>query len=92
MNNFAKLKLMDIDNLAEWLDQNVAFDGAPYMFWFDQKYCKNCDSIVCKYEDGTREFDCSYCEINDKCRFFPELKKAPDSLEIVKMWLEAEVE
>ena len=49
MNNFEKLKSMSAEELAEWFDKYIAFDNAPYMIWFDQKYCKNCEPIMCKY-------------------------------------------
>ena len=89
---FGKFKSMNIDELAEWLDEYGQFDSSPWMSWFDQKYCKNCEDIMCKYEDGEREFPCSYCELNGNCKFFPDLDEAPDNKRIIKMWLESEVE
>ena len=55
-NVFDKFKSMNIDELAEWLDKYGMFDNSPWMSWFDQKYCKGCEDIMCKYEDGEREF------------------------------------
>lgn len=91
MAQFEKLQSMDIEELAEWLDKYGQFDGSPWMKWFDELYCKNCESIMCHYLDNEYEFPCSWCEINDKCRFFPEMDEAPDNKEIIKMWLESEV-
>ena len=46
---------------------------------------------MCKYEDGGREFPCSYCELNGNCKFFPDLDEAPDNKMIIKMWLETSI-
>lgn len=92
MNNWAKLKNMSTEDLAEWLDQYGQFDNSPWITWFDQQYCKNCEYIMCKYEAGTREFPCSYCELNGNCKFFPDLHEVPDNKMIIKMWLEMEIE
>ena len=92
MNNWAKLKNMSTEDLAEWLDQYGQFDNSPWITWFDQKYCKNCENIMCKYEDGEREFPCSYCEVYDTCKFFPDLDEVPGNKMIIKMWLETEIE
>ena len=56
MTQFEKFKNMDIDQLVEWLDEYCQYDSLPWILWFDQKYCKNCEDIMCKYEDGEREF------------------------------------
>lgn len=90
MNNWTKLKNMSVEDLAKWLDENGQFDTAPWTIWFDQKYCSNCESIICHYEDSTHEFSCAWCELNDGCKFLPEVKGMPNNLEIIKMWLESE--
>lgn len=91
MTQFEKFKSMDIDTLAEWLDQNIEFDSSPWMKWFDELYCKNCESIMCHYEDSTHEFPCAWCELNDGCKFLPDVKGMPSNKEVIKMWLEEEV-
>ena len=90
--NFDKLKAMPMDELAKWLDENGQFDTAPWMMWWDKTYCRNCPDIMCHYEDSDYEFPCAYCELHKKCMFFPDMDEEPSSLEIVKMWLESEVE
>ena len=90
MNNFEKIKSMSIEELTEWLDEYGQFDTAPWMFWFDRKYCKNCDPIMCHYEDSTHEFPCAWCELNDGCKFLPDAKETPSNKEIIKMWLKAD--
>lgn len=89
---FDKLKSMDIDGLAEWLDKYGQFDGSLWMDWFDKQYCKNCESIMCKSADDSREFPCAYCELYDKCKFFAEMDDVPNNKEIIKMWLESEMD
>ena len=84
---FDKFKSMNIDEFAEWLDEYGMFDNSPWMSWFDQKYCKNCEYIMRKYEDDTKEFTCSWCELNGNCKFFPDLDELPENKEIIKMWL-----
>ena len=91
MSNFESLKSMSIDQLAEWLDEHGQFDTAPWTLWFDRSYCGNCDPIMCKYQDSNFEFPCAWCELNDSCKYFPERKDVPSSVNIVKMWLESEV-
>ena len=90
MNNFEHLQTMPIDQLVEFLDTNGHHD-AIWWKWFDEKYCNNCADIMCKYEDGEREFPCSYCELNGNCTFFPTLDETPDNKRVTKMWLESEV-
>ena len=89
---FDKINSMNIDELAKWLDEYGAFDDSPWINWFNEKYCKNCPDIICKYEDGVKEFPCSYCELNNKCKFFPEYDETPNNETTIKMWLESEVE
>ena len=99
--NFENLKSMSIDELAEWLDKNGIIDNSPWMDYFNNKYCNNCESVMCKYEDAEKmlgfkpclwddEIECAYCEIYKKCRHFPEMTEVLDGKEIVKLWLEAE--
>lgn len=90
MNNFEKLKSMSVEDLAKWLDKNGQFDTAPWIIWFDKNYCKNCESIMCHYEDSTHEFPVAWCELEHKCKFFPEMDETPNSKEVIKMWLESD--
>lgn len=92
MNNFERLQSMSIEELAKWLDKYVSYDDSPWCTWFDQKYCKNCDDIVCKSPDDSRKYICAYCEIYGNCRFFPDFSEVPDGKETVKLWLESEAE
>ncbi len=89
MNPFNNFKSMNIDELAKWLDEYCYHDNAPWMLWFDKNYCQKCEGIP------MNEWSCweySYCEVNKKCKFFPEMEKAPNCEEIVRLWLESEAE
>lgn len=91
MTNFENLHSMTIDQLIDWLDKNGQLDTAIWTLWFDKKYCSKCGSIVCHYEDSTREFPCAWCELNGSCKFFPELKSVPNNKEVINLWLKSEV-
>ena len=102
MNNLEKLKSMSIEELAEWLDNNGMVDNSPWLEDFNNKYCANCKPIMCKYEDAEKivgfkpfyddEVECAYCEIYNKCRYFESRDEVPEGVEIVKLWLNEEVE
>lgn len=90
MTKFDNFKSKSIDELVEWLDKYGAFDNSPWTLWFDRNYCRNCEDVVCRYEDDGREFACAWCELNGCCKFFPEQIDAPDNKQIIKLWLESE--
>ena len=101
MSNFEKLKSMSMEDLAAWLDKNGIIDNSPWLEDFNNKYCANCESVMCKYENAEAavgfkpyfsddEIECAWCEIYKKCRFFPDMDKVPDGVEMAKMWLESE--
>lgn len=94
MNNFEKLQSLDIEQFAEWLDQNGMWDNSPWSKWFDLKYCQQCESVKATVKDyfGIRECDFAWCELEHKCRYFADYEEVPDCKEVIKMWLEVEVE
>ena len=103
MNNFEKLQSMSIEDLAKWLNENGIVDNSPWMENFNNKYCAKCEAVMCKYEDAEEtvgfkpmfsdnEIECAYCEVYKKCWYFEDMDEVPDGVEIVKLWLEAEVE
>ena len=102
MTNFEHLKNMSIAELAEWLDVHGQFDTSPWQEWFSQVYCNKCEPIKCKYADAeerfgftllySREIECSYCELEGRCKFFPDLDDIPSNIETIKMWLNKETE
>jgi hypothetical protein len=92
MTVFDNIKSKNIDELATWLDENCEYDGTLWCKWWDEHYCQNCESITAFVPYLNGEYECAYCEANGKCRFFQEMDHVPSGKEIVKMWLESEVE
>lgn len=100
MNNFEKIKQMSLEEFAEWLHEHGMVDNTPWMNWFNENYCEKCESIIVKSEDAEEvlgfkpfydeECECAYCEVYDKCKYFPDLEETPSMKDIIKMWLEAE--
>ena len=91
MTNFDKLKNMSVDDFANWLNNHGHFEGSPWMGWFDDNYCRKCETVMCRCEGGKREIPMAWCELNDyRCKFFPA-EKTMDNLEIIKVWLKSEI-
>lgn len=89
MTVFDGFKSKNIDELAEWFDKHSNGDDS-WIRWFDKKYCRNCECIPIDESMPWRE--CAYCEVHNKCRFFPEMEEAPSCKQIAKLWLESEAE
>lgn len=89
MNVFEKIKSKNIDELTKWLNEYGAVDDAPWIEWWDNVYCGNCDSELIDHP-LFGETECAWCELHNKCRFFEELNNIPDNKQIIKLWLESE--
>ena len=91
MTNYRKIKSMNIEDLASFLDNCSSFENAPWTIWFNQTYCENCESITCKYESEllgeSGKVECAYCELEHKCKFFLHFDDIPSPKEICKLWL-----
>ena len=103
MTNFDKLKNMNIDELAKFIDDHGMYDNTPWMNWWSETYCENCKSVELncaesiKYLGLTPFFEddvtlCAYCEVYNKCRFFEAMDHVPETQEIIKLWLEEETD
>ena len=103
MTNFKRIQSMNVEELAEWLNEHGQFDGAPWTHWFDDQYCKNCEPIEIDYDEakarlGIKLFsysgsaECAYCELHGFCKFFPQSSGIPSNKETIEMWLNEEVE
>lgn len=91
MTIYEKLKNKNIDELVEWFDEYCTFDTAPWWRWWDENYCDKCKPIKLEYPNiFGYDTECAYCELNDNCRFFKEMKDIPDNKQIIKMWLKSE--
>lgn len=89
-SKFEQFKSMTLEDFALWLDEHGQFDGSPWIKWWDENYCQDCDPEIVTVVDTGKEMECAWCEIHDKCRFFQEMDHIPESAEIIKMWLETE--
>lgn len=96
MTNFEQLKAMSLSEFAEWLAKYGQFDDAPWMAWFDDNYCKKCESIKCVVDENDAHFpgriiDCAYCELKKNCKYFPALENIPNNKMTIEMWLNEKV-
>lgn len=89
MNNFEKIKSMNIDEFTKWLDRiHAQYDETPWSDWFDENYCQKCEPETGYIDD--KKYDFSWCELNDQCKYFEDLDDIPDCEYIIKLWLESE--
>ena len=97
MNQYDYITSLAKDQLIDWLDTYADYDEAPWRKWFDDNYCKKCESIECSYADCEKlnikpfyksSITCAYCELENKCKYFPELDTIPDSRKIIELWME----
>ena len=101
MKIFDKFTTSTPEALAKWISDFGNHDNGPWMNWFDKTYCQKCEpEIVTRDESKSKlgfqllykdKTECSYCEVHKECRFFPN-RPTPDIEEMVKMWLDQEVE
>lgn len=83
---------MTIEELVELLDNCDVSDETPWIIQFNNRYCNNCELVVCHYEDSNRQIKCAWCELEGKCRFFSDKEETPDYQEKIEMWLKSEIE
>lgn len=88
MSNFEKIRSFNLNGMSIFLD-NISFDDNPWLNWFDKKYCNNCDTILSSHIDHytNRQVEYSFCEINNKCRFFSGMDEALSPKDIISLWL-----
>ena len=85
MTKYEKFMKKNIDELADWIDKHVFFDDAPWIKWWDDKYCKECPIEVFDDDGITSEY--GWCEIHSKCKYFQDRDNIPSGKEIIKLWL-----
>ena len=76
-------KVKDLDTFAEWYEENCLNDYDPSVMWFDKNYCSKCKPVI---KNG---LEYTYCEVNHKCPFFPDMDEEPDCSQIVRLWLQS---
>ena len=101
MTIYEQFTAMSVEELSRWLDKHGQFDGSPWMLWFEKNYCKKCESIKCSYITAKeklgiepfyeRSVECTYCELEKKCKFFPDIDDVPDNRDIIEMWLKESI-
>lgn len=100
MTNYKMFTSFSKDELVAWLANYCHFDSSPWMEWFDDTYCNKCEPIECTYVESEeklgikpfyeRSIKCTYCELEHKCKYFPDMSDIPDNKDIIRMWLEQE--
>lgn len=79
MTVFENLMSKNIDELVEWLDENGAVYDSPWKKWYNKTYCRKCNADECRW-----------CQLYNKCKFFPEMNRVPNRRQKIKLWLESE--
>lgn len=92
MTIFESMKSKSIDELAEWFDEHGAYDNSAWREWFDNNYCQKCESEYVYVEMFKKEQPCAWCELHKKCKYFQDMNEMPSNKQIIKMWLETEIE
>ena len=92
------IKSKSLDEFAEFLDKYGQFDGSPWIEQFNERYCNNCEPIMVEPDPDAENLfgisgpiPCSYCELEHKCKFFPDMEEEPHNKDIIKMWLEENI-
>lgn len=91
MKMIEKIKSMNTYELADWLDEYIEVYSAPWTKWFDKNFCKKCYAEIIHNAYTDRDMEYSWCKLNDKCKFFKELDDIPSDKQIIRMWLNSEV-
>ena len=89
MKVFDSIKDKNIDELAEWINEHLQFDFAPWWRHWDENYCGKCEPVVFTDDEGDKTVF-AYCEHYGNCRYFNEMDEIPDHKQVIKMWLESE--
>lgn len=79
LTNFEKLKNLSMEEMAEFLSDQMALEGTIYDQWMIDTFCNNCPDI--KDYDGS---PASFCEINHVCPYGLYLLSNKD---LIMRWL-----
>ena len=64
ISNFEKLKNLSMEEMAEFLSDQMALEGTVYDQWMVDKFCNDCPDV--EDYDGTMV---SFCEVNQDCPY-----------------------
>lgn len=78
---------LSIDEFVDWLDEHGSIKDSPWLDWWDKTYCENCEPEYDYLPFYNKKIECSFCELNGKCRYFQDMNDVPDNKQIIKMWL-----
>lgn len=91
MTNFEKIKSYSFEELTDFL-ATIGNDDAPWYEMFSKKYCANCpvEKVRSAYDNYEHEHEACYCELNKKCRYFPDISydEVMSDTFMTKLWLE----
>lgn len=85
MTVFEKFKSMSIDDFAKWYEDKL-YEEDPCMEWWGNKYCNKCISEIAD------DFGYGWCDLNGHCKYFQELDNASNFKQMIKIWLESEID
>lgn len=92
MTKFEKIKSMNIDEFAEYLNKYWIHDNDPCIKWWNNNYCNNCEPELSEGFELGRKQEFAWCELHSKCKFFEDMNRIPSCMQTIKMWLESEVD
>lgn len=64
LTNFEKLKNLSMEEMAEFLSEQMALEGTVYDQWMVDTFCNNCPDA--EGYDGSLV---SFCEMNEDCPY-----------------------
>lgn len=79
LSNFEKLKNLSMEEMAEFLSDQMALEGTIYDQWMVDTFCNNCPEV-----EGYDGSQASFCEMNEDCPYGLYLISNKD---LVMRWL-----
>lgn len=64
LSNFEKLKNLSMEEMAEFLSEQMALEGTVYDQWMVDTFCNNCPDV-----EDYDESPVSFCEMNEDCPY-----------------------
>lgn len=92
LTNYESIRQKSIHEMEEWLHKYGEYEGTPWQKWWKENHCDKCETVTETCVDSGKEYDFCYCDLERKCRFYPEMEEEPSLKQVIRMWLEAEAE